>query len=311
MGRAVGRQRRLLITGWLCGSSAAFIWAVFQVLSKHGLSSGGFEPLDLTLFRFGIPGLILLPVALTRGRREMRRLGALRVALLTLASGPALGMSTMVGYSLAPLSHGAVLFPAFTTLFGVLLSRIILGTQHTLEQRCGLVLTVFGLLVVGGGAYGGTQRELCGDAFFALSGLLWGSYTVLLKLWKVDGLCGAAIVGVWSSLLIVGLYVAFGDIGHLLAAPRSAFWIQAVFQGVFAGVLAVITYGYAVQYLGAAMAALFPATIPLLALTLGALTIGAEIHTAQWLGLLITTLGLLFAVGFLRIRLASALSSRN
>lgn len=303
MHRATISQSPSALSGWLCGISAAMIWAAFQVLTKQGLSGaagGGFRPLDLQLFRFGAPGLLLLPVALARGTGEMRRLGWRRLGLLTLFSGPLLGLLNFEGYSLAPLSHGAVLFPAFTTLWGVVLSAVVLGTRQTRAQRAGLLLIVTGLCLVGG-VQGGTWSVHLGDALFCISGLFWGAYTVLLRRWKVDGLLGAAIVGLWSSLLAIGLYAAAGDVGHLMTIPRIPIWTQAVFQGVFAGVLAVIAYGYSVQHLGASTAALFPATVPLLALSAGVLAFGAEVHRIQWVGLEVTTLGLLFAVGLLRI----------
>lgn len=294
---------RSALPGWLCGIAAALIWAAFQVLTKQGLSGaggGGFRPLELQLFRFGIPGLLLLPVALARGTGEMRRLAWRRLALLTLFSGPLLGMLNFEGYSLAPLSHGAVLFPAFTTLWGVVLSALVLGTRQTRAQRLGLLLIVGGLCLVGGVQAGSLQVHL-GDALFCVSGLFWGAYTVLLRRWRVDGLLGAAIVGLWSTLLAAALYGAAGDVGHLMAIPRVPFWSQAVFQGLFAGVLAVVAYGYSVQHLGASTAALFPSAVPLLALTAGVLAFGAEVDRIQWVGLEVTTVGLLLAVGFLRV----------
>jgi drug/metabolite transporter (DMT)-like permease len=294
--------RPAALYGWLCGAVAALIWAAFQVLTKHGLSGaggGGFRPMDLQLFRFGAPGVLLMPVAITRGREEMRRLGWRRLAMLTLCSGPLLGLTNFEGYSMAPLSHGAVLFPAFTTLWGMLLAGVVLGTRHTRAQHLGLVLIVAGLMLVGG-LEGGTPRVRLGDALFCVAGLMWGGYTVLLRRWTVNGLLGAAIVGLWSSVLAIGLYAVAGDFGHLMSIPRVPFWTQAIFQGVFAGVLAVVAFGYSVQHLGASKAALFPATVPLLALSAGVLAFGAEVRTVQWIGLQVTTLGLLFAVGVLR-----------
>lgn len=288
----------------MAGAVAALIWAGYQVLTKQGLGSGaggGFTPLDLTLFRFGLPGLLLLPVLLRR-RAALQKLGLWRVTALTVVAGPLLGLSTAQGYSLAPLAHGAVLFPAFTTLAGVLLSRWILGAPQTRAQLLGLVVIVGGLVLVGG-VTGGSVMVWLGDALFLLSGLLWGGYTVLLRRWQLDGLTGAAIAGASSTLVTVLLYGAMGDFERLSQIATMTLWTQCLFQGVLAGVVA---YGMAVQKLGAAGAALFPATVPLLALMLGVTAFEAVVAPLQWLGLAITTVGLLMAAGVIKRSVVAA-----
>lgn len=293
--------------GWVAGTVAALIWAGYQVLTKQGLSSGaggGFTPLDLTLFRFGLPGLLLLPVLLRR-RAALQKLGVRRVMALTVVAGPLLGLSTAQGYSLAPLAHGAVLFPAFTTLAGVLLSRWVLGAPQTGAQLAGLAIIVGGLLLVGG-VTGGSALVWLGDALFLFSGLLWGGYTVLLRRWQLDGLTGAAIAGASSSVVTVLLYVAMGDFEGLSQIATMTLWTQCLFQGVLAGVVAVVAYGMAVQKLGAAGAALFPATVPLLALLLGVTAFEAVVAPLQWLGLAITTIGLLLAAGVIKRSVVAA-----
>ena len=288
----------------MAGAVAALIWAGYQVITKQGLGSGaggGFTPLDLTLFRFGLPGLLLLPVLLRR-RAALQKLGFWRVVVLTVVAGPLLGLSTAQGYSLAPLAHGAVLFPAFTTLAGVLLSRWILGAPQTRAQLLGLVVIVGGLVLVGG-VTGGSVMVWLGDALFLLSGLLWGGYTVLLRRWQLDGLTGAAIAGASSTLVTVLLYGAMGDFERLSQIATMTLWTQCLFQGVLAGVVA---YGMAVQKLGAAGAALFPATVPLLALMLGVTAFEAVVAPLQWLGLAITTVGLLMAAGVIKRSVVAA-----
>jgi len=279
------------------GATAALIWAFYQVLTHRGLSSGGFAPLELTLFRFGLPGLLLLPIALPIARCEGQRLGVWRLAALALVSGPLLGMSTALGYRYAPLAHGAVLFPASTTLAGVLLSRWLLGAQQSRLQRVGLGLIVAGLLTVGGVLQSNLHR-LIGDGLFLISGLLWGLYTVLLRRWQISGLHGAALAGAGATLMTLALYATLGEPARLLQHPTAALATQVLFQGVLAGVVAVVAYGFAVQRLGAANAALFPSSVPLLALLLGWLAFGATISTGQWLGLAITTIRLVLAAGW-------------
>jgi len=142
-----------------------------------------------------------------------------------------------------------------------------------------------------------------GDALFLLSGLLWGGYTVLLRRWQLDGLTGAAIAGASSTLVTVLLYGAMGDFERLSQIATMTLWTQCLFQGVLAGVVA---YGMAVQKLGAAGAALFPATVPLLALMLGVTAFEAVVAPLQWLGLAITTVGLLMAAGVIKRSVVAA-----
>ena len=94
------------------------------------------------------------------------------------------------------------------------------------------------------------------------AGLFWMVFTLLLRRWQIGAIPATAAVAVVSALAVIPAFAAFGTFERLAAIPLSALLTQTAVQGLLSGVLAVVAYGRAVEHLGAARAALFPALIP-------------------------------------------------
>lgn len=156
-------------------------------------------------------------------------------------------------------------FPASTTSAGVQLARWIPSAPQTRVSRLSLGLAlglalvdILGGLVLVGGVSRGSAMVRMGNTLLLLSGRLWSGRTVLLRHGWLDGLTGVAIAGASSTLVTLLLYGAIGDFEHLSQIATVTLWTQCRFQGVLAGVVAVVAYGMAVQNLGAAGAARLP-----------------------------------------------------
>ena len=158
--------------------------------------------------------------------------------------------------------------------------------------RAGLFILTGGLLLIGGAslAEGGSQAWL-GDMMLLFSGLIWALYGVLIRHWRVPGARAAAVVGT-ISLLWVPLHLAIFGLGGLPAHPEEAA-LQAAYQGVIAGGIAVLLYSRAVALLGPARGALLPPLVPALGVFWAWLLLGEAVTATQVAGMVLVIIGML------------------
>lgn len=283
--------------GFAWGMVAALGWGGYLAFARVGVA-GGLAPLDFALLRYGVAGLLLLPVLLRRNPLRLGGIGWRRGLLLAALAGPPFILASTLGYRFAPLAHGAVVQPAALTLGAMLLAVLLLGERVSRLRWAGLGVVLAGLAVVSGaGLADGAWR---GDLAFAAAGLLWAGFTVASRRFRVDALGATAVVSVLGGVASLGLWLGFGDPAAMLAQGWRVLALQAVVQGGVVGVLAVYAFAQAVARLGAARAAMFPAMVPAIAVLFGIPVTGEWPEPAQWLGLGIVLAGLPLAMGLLR-----------
>jgi drug/metabolite transporter (DMT)-like permease len=279
--------------GLLCALVVVALFSGFTLVSRLGFSSALQLP-DVAALRFGIGGLLLLPVFLRKG------LGAVswrQAAVLAFFGGLGFALFAYAGFLLAPASHGAVLLhgtlPLFTFLAVGLLSSRASGAPGF---GLGLVMILAGIVAMSWDSLAGaTTRQLVGDGFLLLASMSWSIYGVIVKRLKIAPAHAASIVAVFSMAIYLPVYALLP--GKALA---SAAWgdilIQAVFQGVFLGVVSIFVYTRAVALLGAQETALFTAAVPCITTGLAVVLLG-EIPTAAALtGVAIVTAGMVVAM---------------
>ena len=291
-----------LRAGLCWGLLAAVIWASYTVLARLAVKAG-LSPGDLTLLRFA-PGAVLMAPLLWRwGWRDLGGIGWRRGLVLTMLAGPGFSLLFMTGFSLAPLTHGAVIAPACQMLAGLGLSACLAHQGWTRESAFGAAFVVLGLAFMGSDSL--LQREggltLVGDLLFAAAGCCWGLFGALSRRWQVDPLRVTAVVVVLSFLLFAPPFLASADLSRLANAGTGMLILQVLAQGLGAGLAAVLAFSRAAALLGSARAAFFGAMVPGAA-SLLAIPVLGEVPTAlQWLGIVAVVSGLLIAFGVLRL----------
>jgi len=248
----------------------------------------------VTALRFGVAGLLLLPLLARRGLAELRVLPAL---FLSCGAGAPYVLLTAGGLAFAPAGHMGVITPSCMLLCSTLGSYWILKDPLTRHRIVGVLAITLGLSALGwdGLANHGDLTWL-GDTMFALGGALWASYTIGSRVWRVDPLHATAVVSVVSMVLYMPGYVWLAG-AQLAAAPWREIVIQGVFQGVLSAVVALLLYTRAVAILGAARGAVFAALVPTFSLLL-AIPLLHELPTQlQLTGVVLVTTGMVFALG--------------
>jgi drug/metabolite transporter (DMT)-like permease len=279
--------------GALWGLTAVMVWGCYLAFTRAGVSAGQ-APADLAFLRFATAGLMLLPWLLRHAPMRAAGIGWRRAVVLTLLAGPLFILVGAAGFQFAPLAHGAVVQPASLTLGGVLLGAWILKDRLTRNRVLGVALIVAGLgCVAGPGLLLGGPTALIGDALFATAGLMWAVFAVLQRRWSVAPLAATAVVSVLSLMVYAPAYLILRGPAALLALPTGTLAMQIIVQGVLSGVVAVFAFGRAVQLIGPARAAVFPALVPGVAILIGIPITGELPLAVQVSGLVIVTLGLL------------------
>lgn len=289
-------SRSDLLIGLLCGALAALGWAVGFVWAKHGIEIG-FQPADLIVHRFAWSGLAMLPFVMRAGLRDLAGVGWLRGLTLTVFAGPPQSLLAYSGFILVPLGHGTVIQPACATLSGLLLASLFLGERLSPRRVIGGLAIVAGLVVFGIEAITTIgPHGVGGDLLFVSAGLSWAIFGTLLRHWRVPGMQGALVVGSLSALLFVPAYLLIAGYEHLIALGWKENLMQAVIQGICAGVPPIYLFGRAVVLLGAGRAGTFTALVPGFSLIVGYLALGIVPSLAQIAGLIIVMIGFQFVV---------------
>jgi drug/metabolite transporter (DMT)-like permease len=284
------------------GLAAVAMWAAYLAFARAGVKAG-LAPVDFVVLRFGTAGAIMLLWLLRHEPRTLGGVGWGRGAALALLAGPLFIALGVGGYTFAPLAHGAVIQPSTLVLGAMFAGWAFFGERPSRTRIVGMGVIVAGLALIAAGKGGAEMPGAWrGDLLFVAAGLSWVAFTMLLRQWRVGALPAAAAVAVVSALVVVPGVLLFGTLDRIAALPVPALVAQVLVQGVGSGVLAVIAYGRAVEHLGAARAALFPALVPGAALLVG-ISVANEVPAfLEWLGAAVVTAGLIVALELLRKR---------
>lgn len=291
-------QNPPLALGIGVGLLAASIGALYTVFARWGIAHGLHAP-DLTVLRFGVAGLVTLPVLLWAWRRNPTQLTQrwrLWAAVALLAGTP-FGLLMFGALQFAPPSHAAVFPFAAMSVMGLLLSALALGDRITARKGLGIAVVLAGLVLVSGvEASSFTVRAALGDAMFVAAGTLWAGFGILLRKHRLDPLLATAVVSFSALVTYVPVYLLATGGARLLAAAPAVLWAEVLVQGLIAGAGTLFTYAKMVSLLGPSRAAIFPALAPGMAALMAWPVLGHVPTAAETAGLVIVIAGLMLAV---------------
>lgn len=291
-------DRSQLAKGLSVGLIAASIGALYTVFARWGIARGLSSP-DLTVLRFGVAGLLMLPVLALACWRDLAQFTTRwRIWLLVaLLAGTPFGLLMFGALQFAPSSHAAVFPFTAMSVMGMVLGAVVLGDRMTLRRVAGIAVVLTGLVLVSGlEASSLTLRAAIGDTMFVLAGTLWAGFGIVLRKHRLDPLLATAVISISALLTYVPVYFWYTGATGLMAVESSVFWTEVLVQGVIAGAGTLYTYSKMVSLLGASRAAVFPALAPGLAALMAWPVLG---HVPAWpeaMGLLLVMTGLIVAV---------------
>ena len=256
------------MNGYFAAALAVIIWAAYPVATRAGVT-GTFTAGELVALRFGVGAALFLPYLLFHFR-AIGRSAWLRGVPLTLFQGVGMGTLVICGLQFAPASHQAALGPGVSPAWVALLGFLVFAKRPSPGVVAGALLCAMGVLVL---AWGSAVRDdpmvLLGDLMFLAASALGALYVLQLRSWGVGAIPAAAIVSLYSALVVVPWYLWSSSEPLWRVAPLELVW-QTLWQGVLIGCISLVALNHAIARLGAerssALVALVPVASAILAL---------------------------------------------
>lgn len=289
-------MRRNFWLGCAAGLSCAVIWGVQAVVTRQGIKDG-LTVADITVLRFLVAGILLLPVALRMRPPLAGRIGWKRMLLFACLVGTPYSLLIVGGLITAPAVHQAVIGPACIPLFAAVLARAIVGERIGRQKWIGLTLVIAGIVVFFHEAITRTSLPAGtwkGDLLFVAAAAMWSVFGLLTQRWGANALETSAATCV-ISLLTVPLW-AFAMPMNMAHVPASAIVLQAVYQGAVVGAGALFLYARAVELLGSASAAIFLPLMPVVTALAAWQWLGEATTPNEVVGMAIVATGMMIAV---------------
>lgn len=278
--------------GVIAALAAICIYAGMFAVGRHG-GANGLDGFDQTALRFLVSFMVLAPLAFSRARGIINRLGVWRILTLLVLQGAVYSFVFLAGLVFAPVAYGAALVPGLQPFVVMAWSYFLLGEPPGPARIVGLAVCLIGCLAI---VFGNMVELTVGVGFgivlFLLSAAMWGSYTFLLRQWSVKPMDALFVVGVSSGLLFLPPYALLAG-PAIIAAPADALALQAIYQGVLVGIIAVLLMPYAVGKIGSTHVAALTPSMPVMATLFALIALGETPSAFQWIGLAIVTVGLI------------------
>ncbi|MGY6635309.1 MAG: DMT family transporter [Alkalilacustris sp.] len=292
-------ERLRYLQGAAYGVAAVSIWAGWMAVTRIGVTTS-LDAWDIAALRFGLAGLILLPVVWRLGW-ALDRLGWPRLVLLVSGAGAPYALVAAQGLRFAPAADAGALIPGVMPLFVAVLAAVFLAERFRAARKVGLVLILLGLVIIVGGSLAAGQLmddlgRSGGHALFLLAAFLWACFTVTMRWGGIAPLHATALVSVGSLVGYLPFYLLIaGD--RILDAPIADIATQAIYQGLLATVVSLTLFGRAVAILGASSGAAFGALVPAMAALLAIPTLGEMPSAFDWAGIVAISFGVYLASG--------------
>lgn len=260
------------MSGYAAASIAVLIWAAYPVATRAGVT-GSFEPYDLLLLRFGVGALLFLPyLALRSG--AICSAAWLRGIPLALFQGAGMAALVIFGLQFAPASHASALGPGIAPAWAALLGFLVFSRRPSGRAIVGAGLCAIGVVMLAAWSAAGLDpRAFMGDFMFVAASALGSLYVLQMRNWGISATAGAAIVTLYSALVVVPWYLWSASGALWRVAPLELFW-QVLWQGVLIGCIALVALNHAIQRLGPERSSALVALVPALSAVLGLLCLG-------------------------------------
>ena len=270
------------------------IWGANAIVNK--MAASVIEPSAMSFFRWFAAMLILTPFCLPSAIKQWP---AIKPNLAKLAFLALLGMvlNQSLGYyaGLTTSASNMALITSLVPLISVFLSVPLLHKSISGLSIVGGVLSLSGLAFMlgkGDPLFFLHQELTQGDGYMLIAAVVYASYCVLLKRWKMP-------VSNWVVIYMQGLFAV---------AMLTPLWLTSeqlmpsqeslpliAYAAVAASVLAPWMWVKAIDAIGADSSAMFMNLLPVVAVVLAATWLGETVHDYHFMGGIMVISGVIMA----------------
>lgn len=284
--------------GYLAACTTVLIWSIYFLSLRLGALSP-LGSLDITLFRYALLGLLLLPLLVSR-RARILAVNPLWLLGMVMGAGVPFFLLSVLGMGLAPVVQGSTLIPGTAPLFVTGLAVLVFRQPLSGWRRLGLGAVLAGVCcLLWQGRSAGSELGL-GQLLFLLCSLLWALFTISVRQSGLRPLEVAAVVTVPNGALVIGYLLLSQTPLTLSQVPMHEWLSQLLVQGLIVGLGAGFLFGYAIQRLGAEISAAIGSLTPVCATLLAWWWLQESIHPLTGVGLGLVTMGVICASGLLK-----------
>ena len=277
------------MSGYAAAVVAVLIWAAYPVATRAGVT-GAFAPQDLMLLRFGVGALLFLPY-LALQSSTIHRDAWLRGIPLTVFQGAGMAALVIWGLQFAPASHAAALGPGVAPAWAALLGFLVFSRRPSARMIAGASLCAIGVVVLTAWSVSvPSSSVLTGHAMFLAASALGALYVLQMRSWGINAIQAAAVVTVYSALIVVPWHLWSGPGALRQVAPVELLW-QVLWQGVLIGCVALVALNHAIARLGPERSVALVALVPALSAVLGLLYLGEIPSSAEIAAILAISAG--------------------
>lgn len=291
-------MNRNFLTAAGLAALAALLWAGNWVLGRA--IRADVPPFGLTFWRWALAAVILLPLAWRHLGRDWTivRAHLPLVATLALLSAAMFQSMTYIGLH-STEAVNALLVSATMPVFVVIIAWLVLGERLLMRQALGIAVSFCGVAYII--ARGEPARLLVlhlnrGDLWILAALVVWGLYSVLLKFRPA----GLSLVGMTFFIALMGalfiLPLHLWEVSQGRGVPLTPAGIGAVaYTGVFASVVALLSYNAAVARIGPSRSVFFLHLMPVFGAGLAVIFLGEDLASFHVIGFPVALAGVLWA----------------
>lgn len=247
------------------------MWASWLISVKLGAESD-LTTFDLAITRYGMPA-ICFSYFTFRAREQLKHVSWPLILGICLGAGLPFFFLGSTGMHYAPVSHAGILlpgtFPFFVTGIAVLFYR----EPISRTRLTGLICIGLGIVILFFQSFGLDEQNVWkGDMFFLIASFCWAVFSVCVR---ISGLSPMVVTGLFGSASSIALLLLFfmetvnsGIELSLSNAPLGYYAIQFVIQGIFVGLIASISFSFAITKIGAETTAAIGSLTPIIVIAL-------------------------------------------
>ncbi len=278
-----------------------FVWSGYFL----SLRAGAVTPIstyEIALLRFGLPGLILLPVFI-RNWHQVRRVPVIYVLGMLIGGGLPFFWLGAMGMQLGQVAEGSTLIPGVAPLFVTMMAVLIFNQPLSGWRLAGLILIFSGVIAFVANSVTG-NTHVSAIVLFLSASFFWALFALSIRQCGLSPLVAASTVAVptGSVLLLSGLIMQ-PELGWFQLTLEQQLG-QLLAQGFGAGLASGLLFAFAISRLGAEVTSAIGSLTPVAASAIAYLWFGEDVTLIIMGGIALISLGVVLASGMIKGQLA-------
>jgi len=288
----VGERGRFWL-GVSAGGLCALIWGGQAVVMRLSVFDG-LTPADVTVLRYLMAGVLVLPSAFRYKPFPVGQLGWCRGLVLAMLAGAPYSLVVVGGVAFAPALHSSVVTHAVIPVAATAMAYCAFGERPGLGQVISLGLILAGLALFGWESLSGAPAP--GYLLFVVAAAMWAGFTTLSKLWRVDPMSTTATLVV-LSLASLPLWLTLFPV-RLAHASIGTLALQAGYMGGLVTFSSTYLYTRAIALVGSVRAAVIVTLVPVVTSLLSPVVLAEWPTMREIVGMLVVILGVTLSLRF-------------